>query len=111
MRLITFLGTGNYAETCYTFDGQECQTRYVAAALATFLQADEITVLATEQAYTSHAQGLTDELVHLQLPHPTIRRIPSGGNTEELWQQFSIISDAVTEGNITHVSFDITHGF
>lgn len=111
MRLITFLGTGNYAETCYTFNGQECQTRYVAAALATFLQADDITVLATEQAHTSHAQGLTEELERLQLPHPTIQRIPSGGNTEELWQQFSIISDAVTEGNAAHVSFDITHGY
>lgn len=111
MRLITFLGTGNYAETRYTFNGQECQTRYVAAALATFLQADEITVLATEQAYASHAQGLIDELERLQLPRPIIRRIPSGGNTEELWQQFKIISDAVTAGSVAQVSFDITHGF
>lgn len=111
MRLITFLGTGNYAETRYAFNGQECQTRYVAAALATFLQADEITVLATEQAYASHAQGLTEELERLQLPHPTILRIPSGGNTDELWQQFAIISEAVTAGNVAQVSFDITHGF
>lgn len=111
MRLITFLGTGNYAETRYTFNGQECQTRYVAAALATFLQADEITVLATEQAHTSHAQGLTEELERLQLPCPTILSIPSGGNTDELWQQFGIISEAVTAGNVAQVSFDITHGF
>lgn len=111
MRLITFLGTGNYAETRYAFNGQECQTHYVAAALATFLQADEITVLATEQAYASHAQGLTEELERLQLPHPTILSIPSGGNTDELWQQFGIISEAVTAGNVAQVSFDITHGF
>lgn len=111
MRLITFLGTGNYAETRYAFNEQECQTRYVAAALATFLQVDEITVLATQQAYDSHAHGLTQELERLQLPHPTILTIPSGGNTEELWQQFAIISEAVTTGNATHVSFDITHGF
>lgn len=111
MRLISFLGTGNYAETSYVYNDRTCKTRYVAAALATFLRADEITVLATEQAYASHAQGLIEELERLQLPHPTIRRIPSGGNTEELWQQFAIISDAVTAGGVAHVSFDITHGF
>lgn len=111
MRLISFLGTGSYARTVYTFNGQECETRYIAAALAQFLQANEITLLATEQAYTVHAQGLMDELKRLDLPNPTIHTIPSGGNTEELWQQFEIISDAVTEGKPSHISFDITHGF
>ena len=111
MRLITFLGTGNYVETRYVYNNIECQTRYVAAALATFLKADSILVLATQQAYTSHAQGLLKELENLNLPAPDIRQIPSGGTTEELWQQFGIISNAVTEGNVAHVSFDITHGF
>lgn len=111
MRLITFLGTGNYAETRYAFNGQECQTRYVAAALATFLQADSLVVLATEQARASHADGLGAELARLGLPSPDIRLIPSGGTPAELWQQFEVISAAVTDGKPTDVSFDITHGF
>ncbi|MCB1622248.1 MAG: hypothetical protein KDI44_16095 [Thiothrix sp.] len=87
MRLIRFLGTGNYAETTDEYDGVTCQTCYVAAALATFLSADNIVILATEQAKQSHAQGLAHELERLDLPAPDICRIPSGGMTEELWQR------------------------
>lgn len=111
MRLITFLGTGNYSQTRYTYNGVECQTRYIAAALATFLQADSVMVLATEQAHASHAQELTTEMERLRLPIPNIRQIPSGGTTEELWKQFEVIRTAVMDGNPETVSFDITHGF
>lgn len=111
MRLVTFLGTGNYSETTYSFEGAECQTRYVAAALATFLEVESIVVLATKQAFDSHALGVTNELKRLGLPEPKIQLIPSGGTTEELWDQFEVISNAVTTGEPKSVSFDITHGF
>lgn len=111
MRLITFLGTGNYSETCYKLGENECRTRYVAAALATFLKANSIVVLATEQAYESHASGLAAELEKMNLPTPEVRRIPSGGSNDELWKQFEVISAAVTDDNPEAVSFDITHGF
>lgn len=114
MRLISFLGTGNYSATTYRFNQdsiRELNTRYIVAALATFLQADSIVILATKQAYDSHAQALSIELERLGLPAPDIRHIPSGGSTEELWQQFEVIRAAVMDGNPAAVSFDITHGF
>lgn len=109
--LVSFLGTGNYASTCYDLNGQQCQTRYIAAALATFLRVDHIIVLTTEQAYASHAHGLREELARLGLPNPDIRQIPSGGSSTELWEQFDIIRHAVTDSGSSSVSFDITHGF
>ena len=111
MRLISFLGTGNYAETVYTFNEQECKTRYIAAALSEFFKVDSIIILATKEAYSTHAKGLSDELERLSLPQADIRTIPSGGATEELWKQFEIIHTAVTDNQPASISFDITHGF
>lgn len=114
MLLVSFLGTGNYGKTRYTFNGQECETCYVAAALSALLQPDEVTILATQEAETMHWQKLQDEIRRLKLPKlPTlnIRRIPSGGKSEELWQQFEVILKAVTQSSPLEVTFDITHGF
>ena len=111
MRLISFLGTGNYAETIYTFNDKQCRTRYIVAALSDFLTVDSIIILATKEAYSAHAKGLRDELERLGLPQPNIRTIPSGGTTEELWKQFEIIHAAVTDDQPVSISFDITHGF
>ncbi len=111
MRLISFLGTGNYAETIYTFNDKQCRTRYIVAALSDFLTVDSIIILATKEAYSAHAKGLCDELERLGLPQPDIRTIPSGGATEELWKQFEIIHAAVTDNQPASISFDITHGF
>lgn len=111
MRLISFLGTGNYGKTRYTFNEQECKTCYVAAALSALLQPDEITILATQEAETMHWQKLQDEMKRLRLPTPNIQRIPSGGKPEELWQQFEVIREAVTQSSPSEVTFDITHGF
>jgi CRISPR-associated protein Csx16 len=111
MRLISFLGTGDYEETRYSFNRQEHQTRYVAAALSALLQANEITILATQEAKAKHWQKLQDEMSQLDLPTPNICCIPSGGNPEELWQQFESIREAVIKDIPSEVTFDITHGF
>ncbi|MEN9501708.1 MAG: hypothetical protein RI964_993 [Pseudomonadota bacterium] len=111
MRLISFLGTGNYAETIYTFNDKQSRTRYIAAALSEFFKVDSIIILATKEAYSAHAKGLSDELERLSLPKPDIRTIPSGGATEELWKQFEIIHAAVVDNQPASISFDITHGF
>ena len=60
VRLITFLGTGNYQPTRYVApDGRAApETPYVARALAALYEADEVLVLATDEAWTKHGAPL-----------------------------------------------------
>lgn len=111
MRLISFLGTGKYGTTQYTFNAQHCETCYVAAALAHFIKPTEIIILATKEAEKKHGKGLGAEIERLQLAELEFQNIPCGGNTEELWQQFEIISKVITKGAPEAVTLDITHGF
>ncbi|OUD14533.1 TM1812 family CRISPR-associated protein [Thioflexithrix psekupsensis] len=111
MRLISFLGTGKYEETSYTLNGQNCKTKYVAAALMQLLKADELTVLATKEARTTHEASLQQELSRLGLVKAEIKDIPSGSNEQELWQQFEVIREATIEKSPKSITFDITLGF
>jgi hypothetical protein len=61
MRLISFLGTGNYGETTYSFEEKTCRTRYVAYALASFTQPQEIRLIATNEAWQQHGEALTQD--------------------------------------------------
>ncbi|MDY6991954.1 MAG: CRISPR-associated protein Csx16 [Pseudomonadota bacterium] len=111
MRLISFLGTGQYGTTQYTFNAQHCETCYVAAAMAHFIKPTEIIILATKEAEEKHGKGLRAEIERLQLAELEFQNIPYGGNTEELWQQFEIISKVITKEAPEAVTLDITHGF
>ncbi|NEO28568.1 MAG: TIGR02221 family CRISPR-associated protein, partial [Kamptonema sp. SIO4C4] len=44
MQLLTVLGTGKYTKTCYNWQDQQVETRYVAKALCDFFQPDQVTV-------------------------------------------------------------------
>jgi len=110
MRLISFLGTGNYGETVYTFEGQTCRTCFVANALATFTQPKEIRLIATTEAKSQHENCLRKSLADSSQPNPEFVQVPTGGESQQLWQMFGAIVDVIRTSD-DEVLLDITHGF
>lgn len=112
MRLISFLGTEKYGETPYELGGKTEITRYIAFALSQLLELKEVYILATKEAQQTHKEGLVKAFNDNDSTlTPNFLTIPNGGTQQELWQQFSIIRNAITENNPEAVAFDITHGF
>lgn len=110
MRLISFLGTGNYGETTYSFESSTCRTRYVAYALASFTRPIEIRLIATAEAWNQHGDALAQGLSDSGHPVPEQVRVPTGGEPQQLWQMFGAIVEVIrTSGS--PVLLDITHGF
>lgn len=110
MRLISFVGTGNYGETTYSFEGKTCCTKYVAHALATFIQPREIHLIATVEAWDQHGASLSTILTSAGLPAPRRISVPTGGEPENLWKMFSEIVESIRTSS-NSVLLDITHGF
>ncbi len=110
MRLVSFLGTGNYEATTYSFEGNTCRTRYVAHALASLTRPREIFLIATTEAWNQHGAALAQELSAADLPVPERLPIPTGGEPEQLWQMFGTIVDVIRNSNHP-VLLDITHSF
>jgi CRISPR-associated protein Csx16 len=112
LRLVTFLGTGDYAETTYGWvDGRTaCRTRFVALALATFLDAEETRVVATRGARDRHEAGLREAFAGAARAVRVIE-IPEGRDESELWRQFEALREALEESAPERVAVDITHGF
>lgn len=113
MRLISFLGTGHYqpVDYCLESDSKCCKTPYVAAALACLLPAEEVVILATEQAEKTHREALVQELTRLGKNSPEWVRICDGKSRAELWDNFNRLVDLLTQSKAEQVVLDITHGF
>ena len=108
--LISFLGTGTYRETNYTFaDEQKYTCCYSAAALAKKLQPAVLLSFQTPEAHQIHGQNFQDA-IHVASSQTQVHpvEIPLGSTTDEIWKIF----DAITSNTpIQHeVHFDITHG-
>jgi len=110
MRLISFLGTGNYGETTYSFEEQTCRTRYVAHALASFTKPNEIRLIATDEAWSQHGNALVQVLSDSGNPVPERVSVPTGGESQQLWQMFGAIVEVIRTSS-SPILFDITHGF
>jgi CRISPR-associated protein Csx16 len=117
-RLVSFLGTGKYLPfrhryydpaTAKHIDGEV--TPYVCRALAGFLHADEIEVLATKEAKDEHGAGLERALRAANLPAPSFHPFPLGESNAELWEQFGIVKERLRAPPGTEVALDVTHGF
>lgn len=110
LKLLTFLGLGNYQEVTYCWNQQEYRTRLFPEALAAWLKPDEILVLLTPEAKASqHWKDLQLRLNELQLASPQPIDIPSGKSEKELWEIFSILTRCL-DGQ-RPVVFDVTHAF
>jgi CRISPR-associated protein Csx16 len=112
LRLVTFLGTTDYAETSYRWiDGRTaCRTRFVALALATFLDAVETRVLATRGARDRHEVGLEEAFAGAGRAVRVIE-IPEGRDESGLWVQFEALREVLDAGTPGRVAVDITLGF
>ena len=102
---ISFVGTGNYQETCYTYEGDEVCTALFPVAVRRFFPDYEPLILLTEEARQKHGEALVEAgFSEEQLVH-----IPSGKKEEELWEIFDCISQRIPAGS--ELVLDVTHGF
>jgi CRISPR-associated DxTHG motif protein len=107
MKLIAFLGTGEYKCATYRWNDQTYKTSFVQEAFVHWLKPETTCVLLTEKARETHWNNLCQRLQeHTQIVEVDI---PDGKSEAELWRIFEKISDAVCEGD--EIAFDITHGF
>jgi hypothetical protein len=107
MQLITVLGTGRYEETCYTWQGKDYTTKFVAKALCHFFEPDVVKVLVTKEARDTHWENLRNSLGNQISVTPV--PIPSGRSEAEIWEIFDAVVDSV-EAN-SQIIFDITHSW
>ncbi|KPQ38070.1 MAG: CRISPR-associated TM1812 family protein [Phormidium sp. OSCR] len=104
MKLLTFLGTGNYAQTTYTWEDQEVTTKYVAAAINEFFDIDTVQAFLTTEARDTHWMMFSKAVKNAEEVF-----IPSGRSEEELWQIFEAVVNAVEPGET--IVLDVTHSF
>lgn len=117
MKVMSFLGTGNYQSTTYCYGIQECTTHLFPHAVTRFVAPDELLVCLTPGAKITIPQGQTQtHFEHLCALHqreglvpPLPVDIPNGSSTAELWDMFTILAQQLSPGD--DVVFDITHGF
>ena len=88
MRIISFVGTGNYQAANYTFDGQQIITTcYCIEAIVTLLKhngthIDDIVFIATKESWDRHGALITSTLSPNSIRH---RHIPTEQGHSELW--------------------------
>lgn len=106
-KAISFLGTTDYAEVTYVYDGEAKESRFFPATLPHFFpDLDRVLVFVTPTVQQHpNLVALRACLGSRLEPVP----IPEGQSEEELWQTFDAITEAVTEHD--RVLFDITHSF
>jgi len=107
MQLITFIGTGRYETTLYTWQNKQVETPYVVEALCEFFQPEQVKVFVTLEAREHHWENLSNRLSE-RIPL-TMVPIPSGKSETEIWEIFDAVVSAVEPGS--KVLFDITHAF
>jgi CRISPR-associated DxTHG motif protein len=107
MKLIAFLGTGEYKCVTYRWNDHTYETSFVQEAFVHWLKPETTCVLLTKEARKKHWGDLCQRLQgHTQIVEVDI---PDGKSEAELWEIFEAISEVVQEGD--EIAFDITHSF
>lgn len=111
MKIVSFLGVGNYQETTYEHEGRRCQTRFFPVAVCAFYQheAGEAVLLVTQDARKTHLNALQDELRRCSTVALRPVSIPDGKSEDEIWGLFQVLVDQVAPGD--QLILDGTHGF
>jgi CRISPR-associated DxTHG motif protein len=107
LKAITFLGTGDYKETHYTWNGDVVATDLFPHAVWELFHPNELLVFVTDAAREKLWKRLLEALGGRCQPMAV--RIPEGRGEQELWTIFDAVVGAVEEGDT--VLFDITHAF
>jgi hypothetical protein len=108
MKVVTFLGTGNYQPVGYIWGQRQFETTHFPEALVTWLQPDEVLVMLTSEARAHENWATLQQRLAGQVVLTPID-IPSGRSELELWDIFERLTDALHTGD--KVVFDITHAF
>lgn len=123
VRLVAFLGTGNYQQTVYQWGGSEQDGHafshascYATEAICQMLlrqnrTVDQVRILCTDKAWETHGIGLSEAIRKVLGKPPTPRSIPDGKNQKELWQQFQILREEFRVPEGLDLVLDITSGF
>lgn len=107
MQLLTFIGTGKYAVTTYTCNGQSATTPYAAEALVSFYPIENVIVGLTPSAKDhQNWSGLRERLSRLGKP-PVPIDIPEGRTEEDQWKVFTALASEIRPE--TELVIDITH--
>ena len=110
--LVSFLGVQNYTRQNYTLDNHVRNTPFVAAALTSFLDIDEIRILATREAREKNADNLHAALRALDITQaPHICDLPDGATIAEQRAQFRAFLETLTAAPDDSLIIDITHGW
>lgn len=114
VRLVSFLGTGDYAPVRYfrpEAEGADVETPYVAFALARMLGSADVRIACTHAAERKHGAALCEEFTRAGLGAPRFERLEDGKSTDELWENFRRLRELVAAQGAREIVLDITHGF
>jgi CRISPR-associated protein Csx16 len=114
IRLIGFLGKGDYVPTHYCWPGlneEGVTTPYVTFALARMLRSSEVFIACTAAAADRHAARISEEFVSAGLAAPAIATLHDGKTPAELWENFSRLKALIAQAGARRIVLDITHGF
>ncbi len=103
MIALSFLGTGNYSATAYTWKGRHRVTRFMPVAVRDLFEPEELLVAETSRAREVHGDALAKACSYTSVS------VPNGMSEDAWWRLFNAITDAVPEG--ASLLVDITHGF
>ncbi|WP_263835159.1 TIGR02221 family CRISPR-associated protein [Salinibacter sp.] len=100
---LSFLGTGQYQPTTYTWNGDDCNTRFMPVALESLFEPGRLLVAETPGARQKHGEALREAC------DMTSVTVPRATDETAWWRMFNALTDAVPEGATLLV--DVTHGF
>lgn len=115
MKIISFLGLGNYQETTYLLGSNQHKTSFCQEALVEFYQPNTLYVFLTETVKTQPPKGATEtnwSTLHKRLSSRVNLQpidIPENNTPEDIWAIFQKVNECLEEGD--HVLFDITYSF
>ena len=111
MKLITFLGTGNYQDTNYVWQptGETVATKFFPEVVVKLFNPQKTFVMLTNEAKNhNNWKELQERLISANVQFEEVD-IPSGQSIDEIWQIFNALTKVVEEED--EVIFDITHAF
>ena len=112
MKVISFLGIGQYKTTFYTWQNNEYETEFFAEAVAHLLKPEEMIVCVTptvrEGEKSRNWANLQKRFEAASIQYCGLE-IPEGHSENELWAIFDALTGAVLEGE--EVVFDLTNSF
>jgi len=100
---LSFLGTGRYNPTTYTWKESGHTTRFMPVALRELFDPDTLLVAETPGAREQHGAALREACVYDSI------EVPRATDEAAWWRMFNVLTGAVPEG--TRLLVDVTHGF